>query len=82
MVGLWVGEEKDERVGRIDCRQKGRCMTQSEPTAAPGEQLRSGSVIMIYKEEYSIIFRGETCQFSNQQAQTSSSLLQVRNFQK
>lgn len=35
-------------------------MTQGGPIAVLEEQLRSGSVIMTYKEKHLIIFRGRT----------------------
>lgn len=53
------GEEGERREGMTDGGEGG-CVTQCEPTAAPKEHLRSGSVIMIYKEQNSIIFRGKT----------------------
>lgn len=60
-AGEWIEGRRWEtgREGLTD-GSKGGCMTQCEPTAAPEERLRSGSVIMMYKEQYSIIFRGKT----------------------
>lgn len=69
LVRGWVDEKRKKRgrEGRRGRRReglmdgwKGGYMTQCETTAAPEVHLRSGSVIMICKEQYAIIFRGKT----------------------